>query len=294
MPLQGSLSIERMCHLAQVSRPGFYRYLRRGWPAEEELTLRSAVQEIVLEHRWRYGYRRVTAELRLRGMIANHKRVVRIMREDNLLAVRQERFSNRGATIRSVGIYLNLANRMRLSRPNQLWIGDITYIRLSREFVYLAVILDAFSRKVIGWSLARTLQNKLPLRALEEAITSRQPPLGVVHHSDQGVQYSCRHYMQSLREHGMLPSMSRPGNPYDNATCESFLKTLKREEIYANTYRDFEHLSQCLELFIQQYYNRCRLHSALNYRSPDGFEREGNEAGVDANRQAAMVRFFGT
>jgi transposase InsO family protein len=294
MPLQGSLSIERMCHLAQVSRAGFYRYLRRGWPAEEELTLRSAIQGIVLEHRWRYGYRRVTAELRLRGMIANHKRVVRIMREDNLLAVRQERFSNRGATIRSVGIYLNLANRMRLSGPNQLWIGDITYIRLSREFVYLAVILDAFSRKVIGWSLARTLQTKLPLRALEEAIASRQPPLGVVHHSDQGVQYGCRHYMQSLREHGMLPSMSRPGNPYDDATCESFLKTLKREEIYANTYRDFEHLSQCLKLFIEQYYNRCRLHSALNYRSPDGFEREGNEAGVDANQQAAMVRFFGT
>ena len=150
MPLQGGLNIERMCHLAQVSRAGFYRYLRGGWPAEEELTLRSAVQEIVLEHRWRYGYRRVTAELRLRGMIANHKRVARIMHEDNLLAVRQERFSNQGATIRAVGIYLNLANRMRLSGPNQLWIGDITYIRLSREFVYLAVILDAFSRKVIG------------------------------------------------------------------------------------------------------------------------------------------------
>jgi transposase InsO family protein len=174
-----------------------------------------------------------------------------------------------------------------------LWISDITYIRLSGEFVYLAVILDAFSRRVIGWSLGRTLQSKLPLRALEKAIASRQPPPGVVHHSDQGVQYVCRHYMQALREHGMLPSMSRPGNPYDNATCESFLKTLKREEIYANTYRDFDHLSQCLELFIEQYYNRSRLHSALHYRSPDGFQRQRNEPGAEAGLQAAMVRFFG-
>jgi putative transposase len=193
-----------------------------------------------------------------------------------------------------VGIYLNLASRMRLSGPNQLWIGDITYIRLRREFVYLAVILDAFSRKVIGWSLGRTLQTKLPLRALEHAIASRQPPPGVVHHSDQGVQYGSRHYMQALREHRMLPSMSRPGNPYDNATCESFLRTLKREEIYANTYRNFEHLSECLERFIEQYYNRCRLHSALDYRSPEGFERERDKPGIDASPEAAMVRFWGT
>jgi putative transposase len=294
MPLQGSLSIERMCYLAQVGRAGFYRYLRGGWPAEEELILRSVVQEIVLEHQWRYGYRRVTAELRQRGMIVNHKRVARIMNEDNLLAVRQERFSAVQSSVRAAGIYLNLASRMRLSGPNQLWIGDITYIRLNGEFVYLAVILDAFSRKVIGWSLGRTLQSRLPIRALENAIANRQPPQGVVHHSDQGVQYACRHYMQVLREHGMLPSMSRPGNPYDNATCESFLKTLKREEIYANTYRDFEHLSECLELFIEQYYNQCRLHSALDYRSPEGFERQPNRLSAGASLPGAMVRFFGT
>ncbi|MGA9911360.1 MAG: IS3 family transposase [Paraburkholderia sp.] len=173
MPLQGSLSIERMCYLAQISRAGFYRYLRGVSPAEEELTLRSAVQEIVLEHRWRYGYRRVTAELQLRGMIANHKRVARIMHEDNLLAVRQERFLPGEGSIRAVGVYLNLASRMRLSGPNQLWIGDITYIRRAREFVYLAVILDAFSRKVVGWSLERTLQTKLPLRTFERAIARR-------------------------------------------------------------------------------------------------------------------------
>jgi len=293
MPLQGSFSIERMCHLAQVNRAGFYRHLRGGWPAEEELILRSAIQEIVLEHQWRYGYRRVTAELRQRGILANHKRVARIMNDDNLLAVRQERFLSFQGSVRAVGIHLNLASRMQLSGLNQLWNGDITYIRLRSEFVYLAVILDAFSRKVIGWSLGRTLQTKLPLRALENAIASRQPPPGVVHHSDQGVQYGCRHYMQALREHGMLASMSRPGNPYDNATCESFLKTLKREEIKANVYRNFEHLSQCLELFIEEYYNRCRLHSALDYRSPEGFEREPNKPNAGASLQGAMVRFFG-
>lgn len=256
------------------------------------MSLRSAIQEIVLENRWCYGYRRVTAELRQRGMIANHKRVARIMHDDNLLAVRQ-RFLSFGSSLQGAGVYLNLANRMRLSGPNQLWIGDITYIRLRREFVYLAVLLDAFSRKVIGWSLGRNLQAKLPIQALESAIASRQPPPGVVHHSDQGVQYGCRHYMEALRGHRMLPSMSRPGNPYDNATCESFLRTLKREEIHANTYRDFEHLSDCLELFIEEYYNRRRLHSALGYRSPDGFEDEVKHQCAESSLQGAMVRFFG-
>ena len=150
MPLQGSLSIERMCHLAQVSRAGFYRYLRGRWPAEEEITLRSALQEIVLEHRWRYGYRRVTAELRAQGMIVNHKRIARIMREDNLLAVRHEWSRPRDHSPRGTRIYLNLAKRMTLSGPNQLWAADITYIRLAREFAYLAVVLDVFSRRVIG------------------------------------------------------------------------------------------------------------------------------------------------
>lgn len=262
-------------------------------PAEEDLAVKSAVQEIVLEHRWRYGYRRVTAELRQRGIIVNRKRVARITLEDNLLALRQEQSLSEQGPLRAVGIYLNLASRMRLSGPNQLWIGDITYVRLAREFVYLAVILDAFSRKVIGWSLGRTLQTKLALRALKKAIASQQPPAGVVHHSDQGVQYGSRHYMQALREHGLLPSMSRPGNPYDNATCESFLKTLKREEIRASTYRDFEHLSQCLERFIEHYYNRTRLHSALNYRSPEGFEKEAQTLGVEGGVQGPLMRFFG-
>jgi putative transposase len=294
MPLQGSLSVERMCHLAQVSRSGFYRYLRNGWPAEEDMSLRSAIQGVVLEHRWRYGYRRVTAELRQRGMVTNHKRLARIMREDNLLSVRRAPPSASLGDTRAVQSYLNLPSRMKLSGPNQLWIADITYIRLRTEFVYLAVILDGFSRAVVGWALERTLQAKLPLRALERAIARRQPAPGVVHHSDQGVQYVCREYMEALREHRMVPSMGRPANPYDNAACESFLRTLKREEIKATAYRDFEQLHQGLKEFIDQYYNRCRLHSALSYQSPEEFEKQAAQTRPEVIGSGPMVTFFST
>ena len=291
MPLQGGLGVERLCQLGQVSRAGFYRYLRRGWQDEEEVTLRSAVQNLVIKHRWRYGYRGVTVELRSHGMIANHKRIARIMREDNLLALRQEWFRPDDHSLRAVQIYLNLANRMTLSGPNQLWAADITYIRLSCEFVYLAIALDVFSRKVIGWALGPSLKAQLPLCALERAIANRRPPPGVVHHSDQGVQYTTREYMQKLREHQILPSMSRPANPYDNATCESFIKTLKREVIYASEYRDFEDLLQSIEEFVDRYYNQCRLHSALSYCSPQEFE---HQAQADSRASTgAMMTFFG-
>ena len=180
---------------------------------------------------------------------------------------------------------------MTLLGPNQLWVADITYIRLACEFVYLAVVLDVFSRKVIGWALGRSLKAQLPICALERAIANRRPPPGVVHHSDQGVQYACSEYMQQLREHGMLPSMSRPSNPYDNATCESFLKTLKREEIHASTYRDFEDLRERMEEFIEGYYNVCRLHSALDYRSPEDFEKESQRESQRTSA-AAMMMFF--
>jgi len=291
MPLQGGLSVERMCQLAQVSRASFYRYLRRGWQADEEMALRSAVQSLVIQHRWRYGYRRVTAELRARGMIVNHKRITRIMGEDNLLTVRKDWFQPIDRSLRAARIYLNLANRMTLLGPNQLWIADITYIRLACEYVYLAVVLDAFSRRVIGWALGQTLKAQLAVRALEQAIDSRRPPSGVVHHSDQGVQYASKEYMQTLWKHGMLPSMSRPANPYDNATCESFLKTLKREEIYATTYRDFEDLQKRLEEFIERYYNQSRLHSALGYCSPAKFE-EGVRTEQRAAYAAAAITFI--
>ena len=270
--MQGSLSIERMCYLAQESRAGFYRSFRENQPDEEEMEVRSAIQEVVMAHRRRYGYRRVTAELRRRGMAVNHKRVLRLMGEDNLLAVQPRAFKVTTDSNHNLEVHLNLAERMKLTGIDQLWVADITYIRLKTEFVYLAIILDRFSRKVVGWALDRTLASRLATRALEEAITARKPPPGLVHHSDRGIQYASNEYMQVLKEHRIVPSMSRPANPYDNASCESFMKTLKREEIYANEYRDIEHLRINLELFIQQYYNCHRLHSALGYRPPEEFE----------------------
>jgi putative transposase len=289
MRLQGSLSIERMCQLAGVSRAGFYRSLRGGAPVEEDMEVRSVIQQIAVEHRRRYGYRRISAELRRRGMLVNHKRVLRIIREDNLLAVQPRAFVVTTNSDHPFEVYLNLASRMKLTGMNQLWVADITYIRLQKEFVYLAVVLDAFSRKVVGWALDRTLAAHLPIAALEQAIAQRQPPPGLVHHSDRGVQYACGDYAQVLQRHQMIPSMSRPANPYDNASCESFMKTLKREEIYANDYRDSEHLLSNIEVFIEQYYNRCRLHSALGYRPPEEFEQEANSG---LNSAGATMSFF--
>ena len=231
MPLQGSLSIERMCQLAQVSRAGFYRFLQSQAPAEEGMLLRSTIQEIAVNHRQRYGYRWVTAKLRRRGIMVNHKRVSRMMRADNLLRICNRELGPVKGLKYELEVYLNLATRMKVCGSNQLWIADITYIRLKVEFVYLAVVLDAFSRKVVGWSLDRSLQARVPLNALNLAIANRHPPPGLVHHSDRGVQYTCGDYIQVLRNHRIVPSISRPGNPYDNASCESFMKTLKREEI---------------------------------------------------------------
>jgi transposase InsO family protein len=187
-------------------------------------------------------------------------------------------------------VYLNLARRMTLTGINQLWVADITYIRLLTEFVYLAVILDGFSRKVVGWALERTLATRLTKAALEQAIAARQPLPGLVHHSDRGVQYAADEYVQMLQANQMLPSMSRPANPYDNASCESFMKTLKQEEIYANTYVDLEHLRRHIEAFIEQYYNRCRLHSALGYQSPNEFERQLDSTGATAGATMSFSR----
>jgi len=289
MPGQGGLSIERQCRLAGVSRAGFYRFLQSQEPTEEEMALRSAIQEIALEHKRRYGYRRITAELRRQGLLVNHKRVWRMMRADNLLAVQPKSFGVTTESKHRLEVYLNLAARLKLTGVNQLWVADITYLRLQREFVYLAVILDAFSRKVVGWALDRSLATRLPRAALEKAIAERQPPPGLVHHSDRGMQYACPEYVQLLEQHQMIPSMSRPANPYDNASCESFIKTLKREEIYVTEYRDFDHLRANLKTFIEQYYNRCRLHSALGYRPPEEFE-QGIESGTES--QGARLSFF--
>ena len=287
--MQGSLSIERMCQLARVSRPGFYRSLQEQMPVEEDMEVRSAIQTIALEHRRRYGYRRITRELRRRGMLVNHKRVARILREDGLLGLQPRAFVVTTDSRHDLEVYLNLASRMKLTGMNQLWVADITYIRLRAEFVYLAVILDAYSRKVVGWALERTLAARLPIAALEHALAERQPSFGLVHHSDRGVQYASGDYVRILRKHQMIPSMSRPANPYDNASCESFMKTLKREEIYANQYQDLDHLRANVEEFIEQYYNRCRLHSALGYLPPEEFEQAAQTGTTSAG---ATMSFF--
>jgi transposase InsO family protein len=289
MSRQGQLSIERMCDLAQVSRAGFYRSLRAHQPVEEDMAVRSAIQGIAVAHRRRYGYRRIAAELRRRGLLVNHKRVARLMREDNLLAVQPRAFVVTTDADHDLEVSLNLASRLTLTGMNQLWVADITYIRLRAEFVYLAVILDAYSRKVVGWALDRTLAVRLPIAALAHALAERHPPPGLVHHSDRGVPYASEAYVTLLRTHHMIPSMSRPANPYDNASCESFMKTLKREEIYTNPYRDLEHLRAHLAAFIEQYYNRGRLHSALGYHSPDEFEDAASSA---TPATGATMRFF--
>jgi putative transposase len=291
MPLQGRLSIEHMCQLVVVSRRGFYRSLRQREPAEEEMEVRSLIQQIALEHRRRYGYRRITAELRRRGVQVNRKKVARIMRDDNLLAIQPKRFVVTTNSNHKLEVYLNLAGRMKLTGINQLWVADITYVRLKGEFVYLAVILDGFSRKVVGWALDHTMMSsRLTVAALERAVAERQPLAGLVHHSDRGLQYASPEYVAALDKHGMIASMSRPANPFDNASCESFIKTLKREEIYANKYDNLDHLRANIEEFIEQYYNQQRLHSALGYQSPAEFEKRSTAPAIDS-RSATMVFF---
>ena len=288
MSLQGRLTIERMCSMAGVSRASFYRSLEAMEQVQQDMELRSEMQRIALEHRRHYGSRRILLELQKQGIYVNRKRVQRWMREDNLLAVQPRRFVRTTESSHDLEVHYNLARYLHLTGINQLWVADITYIRLQTEFVFLAVILDAFSRKAIGWALGQNLKSELTLRALQRALAERQPAPGLVHHSDRGWQYACAAYVKVLRQHGIEISMSRAGNPYDNALCESFIKTLKQEEIYCTEYRDLEHLEANLEVFIEQYYNRRRLHSALNYRSPEEFERQW--AAVPASIESSVPR----
>jgi transposase InsO family protein len=281
-----------MCQLAGVSRASYYRQLEVVAPDEAKMAVRQAIQEIALAHHRRYGYRKVTKALQRRGMIINHKRVLPIMREDNLLAIRHRKFILTTDAQHDCQVHLNLAARMTLTGVDQLWVADITYIRLRGEFVYLAVILDRFSRKAVGWALDRTLAARITLAALQLAIAARHPPPGLVHHSDRGIQYACSDYVAALQAGGIVPSMSRPANPYDNAFCESFMKTLKQEEIYCNQYRDLQELSEHLEEFIDTYYNRQRLHSALGYRTPEEFEHAATLPESGSALAAATMKFF--
>lgn len=271
---RGELTIERMCILAAVSRAGYYRFCApKADTDEEESRLRDAIQREAIESR-HYGYRRVTHALRVQGWEVNHKRVARLMREDNLLAIRKRRFVPQTTDSgHDFEVALNVARRLIPAAINQLWVADITYVRLGRVDVFLAVVMDAYSRRIVGWNLAPKITTELTLTALSNAIESRRPAPGLIHHSDRGVQYASTAYVDMLLLHGMIPSMSRPGNPYDNAKCERFIKTLKQEEIRCFEYRDIEDLRANLDAFIDRYYNATRLHSALGYLSPDDFEK---------------------
>ena len=269
---QGSGSIELLCWAAGVSRASYYRRWAEHAPRAEEAELRDVVQRLALAHR-HYGYRRITALARREGWPVNHKRIGRIMREDNLLALRKRAF--RPATTDSRHgwrIWPNLARRLVPTQVDQLWVADITYVRLSEAFVYLAVVLDACSRKVVGWAMADHLGASLALEALEMALAARQPEPGLIHHSDQGVQYASADYVQRLLDAQAQPSMSRPACPYDNAKAESFMKTLKAEEVDGSSYRDLADARARIGHFIEGVYNRQRLHSALGYLSPEEYE----------------------
>ena len=266
-----------LCQMTGLSRAGFYRWRVPHQATPVEMELRDEMQKVALE--WpAYGYRRITRELRDRGFAANHKRVLRMMREDNLLCVRRRLFVVTTDSRHNLPVYPNLARGMRPTAINQLWVADITYIRLRMEFVYLAVILDAFSRRVIGWALGRTLEAELAVTALRMALIERQPAPGLIHHTDRGVQYASAAYTEMLKQHQATISMSRKGNPYDNAACESFMKTLKQEEVYRNEYRDFQEAHASIGEFLERVYNQKRLHSALGYVPPAEFERNGGEA----------------
>ena len=267
------LTIGRMVELAGVSRASFYRLDEdRQQQPDADMDLRDAMQRIALE--WpSYGRPRITAELRRRGWKVNPKRVYRLMREDNLLCVRKRKFVVTTDSDHGRRVYPNLAGEMTLTGIDQLWVADITYIRLHCEFVYLAVVIDAFSRRVIGWALDRRIEDDLTLAALRMALELRRPSPGLVHHSDRGSQYASGEYTDLLKGQGCQISMSHKGSPWENAGCESWMKTLKAEEVYRQEYRDLAEVRASIAQFIEEIYNQKRLHSALGYRPPNEFER---------------------
>jgi len=279
---ENGASLAALGNTVGLSRATFYR-LRSSPPLPEstDTDLREAIQQIALEFPG-YGYRRITAQLARQGERVNHKRVLRLMREDNLLCLRKRRFVRTTDSEHGLPVYQNLAAKLVVNALNQLWVSDITYIRLESEFVYLAVVLDAFSRRVVGWHLSRRLDAGLSVAALRMALKERKPVpnSGLVHHSDRGVQYAATEYTEILRQNGIQISMSRVGNPYDNAKAESFMKTLKYEQVYLCEYGNLAEAKQSIGTFIECVYNQKRLHSALGYLSPSEFEeihRKANE-----------------
>lgn len=264
--------VTQLCQALPLSRATFYRYRQATQPADSDVKLRDQIQQLALEFP-AYGYRRITAQLQREGWRVNHKRILRLMREDNLLCLRKRRFVVTTDSTHGLPVYSNLVPTLTVTSINQLWLSDITYVRLPREFIYLAVILDGFSRRCIGWALSRQVDTSLTLEALEHALEQRTVAPGLVHHSDRGVQYASLRYTNLLKAHGIQISMSRRGNPYDNAFAESFIKTLKYEEVHLNDYESFADAHESIELFLEDVYNLKRLHSALDYRPPAEFEQ---------------------
>jgi len=277
-----------MCDLLGVSRAAYYRHWQTSAPREEETELRDRLQELALAHR-HYGYRRLAVLLRREGRVVNAKRVLRLMREDNLLCLRQRAFVPL-TTLSDPAwpVVPNLVRHLQPTGSDQIWVADITYIRLREGFVFLAVVLDAFSRKVVGWVMADHLQASLAVQALQRALAARRPPPGLIHHSDRGTQYACAEYRTILQHHGLQASMSWVGNPYDNAKAESFMATLKREQIDGRRYRDLIEATADIGAFIETVYNTDRLHSALGYRSPAEFEAWHRTGAGDASRDQRL------
>lgn len=265
------ISVRQLCRWLSVGRTWYYTCPTAEERAARDVALRDAIERIILELPG-YGYRRVTHALRREGWVVNHKRVLRVMRQESLLCQLKRQFVVTTDSAHGYPTYPNRLAACVLTAPDQAWVADITYVRLPTTFVYLACVLDAFSRRCVGWKLSRQIDTRLTLDALEMALTQRHPAPGLLHHSDQGVQYASAAYVARLEQAGMLVSMSAKGNPYDNAKAESFFKTLKREEVYLNDYRTFAEAQAHLGHFIEAVYNTKRLHSSLGYLPPTEFE----------------------
>lgn len=274
--------MQKQCELAGVSRAGFYRHLREHAPDEAEILLRDRLQQLAVRQKRKVGYRVITHALRREGHAVNHKRVLRLMREDNLLCLRAKKYVFTTDSRHNWQIYPNLVPRLSVTAINQLWVSDITFVHMRSSFVFLAVVLDAYSRRIVGWELGQSLDAGLAIKALEMALEQRQwQPGQLVHHSDRGVQYAAGGYTKLLETREILISMSRKGNPYDNAKAERFMRTLKQEEVQGRAYASIEQARSEIGEFLEQTYNRQRLHSALSYLTPEEFEQQGTAVEAD-------------